>query len=66
MERLVQLMGPRTRWWSNVGYPDWAWEYGDFSDGQAWNPVTGHTFDRAVIGAGAEATVTFLTVADSW
>lgn len=65
MELLVQLMGPQTRWLSNVGYPDWAWEYGDFSGGQAWSPVTGHTFDRAVIGVGGEATVTLLTVADS-
>ncbi len=63
--RVVELLGPEAQWWTNVSYPAWAWEYGDFSDGQSWTPVTGHEFDRAVIGVGGEVTITLLTVSNS-
>ncbi|WP_242910060.1 hypothetical protein [Actinomadura terrae] len=64
LDRVVQTLGPQTRWWTNVSYSTWCWEHGDFSDGFSSNPVTGHEFDRAVIGIGADATVTLLAFAD--
>lgn len=38
-EAMVRLLGPGTRWWANT-------------DLMAWNPVTRHTFDALVVGAG--------------
>ncbi|MFF0524085.1 hypothetical protein ACFYTC_35775 [Actinomadura nitritigenes] len=65
LECVVHTLGARTRWWTIVAYPAWCWEHGDFSTGFMSNPVTGHDFDRAVVGIGDNATVTLLAFADS-
>ncbi|WP_339156514.1 hypothetical protein [Actinomadura luteofluorescens] len=61
---VVDILGPEVRWWSNVRYPAWAWECGDFEDGFTANPVTWHTYDCAMIGVGNGVAVTFLAYAD--
>jgi hypothetical protein len=44
---LARLLGRSARWWANA-------------DGGGWNPVTGHTFDALVTGAGGGVIVTVL------
>jgi hypothetical protein len=44
---LARSLGRSARWWANA-------------DGGGWNPVTGHTFDALVIGAGGGVIVTVL------
>jgi len=44
---LARLTGPGTRWWTNT----------DLSE---WNPVTQHTFDAMVVGAGNGIVVTLI------
>lgn len=47
-EALTQLLGQGTRWWTNT------------DDLEGWNPVTRHTFDAVVVGAGNGVIVTVL------
>ncbi len=44
---LASLTGPGTRWWTNT-------------DLTTWNPVTQHTFDAMVVGAGNGIVVTLI------
>lgn len=44
---LTMLTGPGTRWWTNT-------------DLTTWNPVTQHTFDAMVVGAGNGIVVTLI------
>jgi len=44
---LAALIGPDTRWWTNT-------------DLTRWNPITQHTFDAIVIGAGNGVIVTLI------
>lgn len=44
---LARLTGPGTRWWTNT-------------DLTTWNPVTQHTFDAMVVGAGNGTVVTLI------
>jgi hypothetical protein len=44
---LARLTGPGTRWWTNT-------------DLTTWNPVTQHTFDAMVVGAGNGIVVTLI------
>nr|WP_239542203.1 hypothetical protein [Micromonospora terminaliae] len=48
--RLADLLGPQTRWWSNT------------EDVTSWDPVTRHTMDALVIGAGGGVLVVVLAV----
>lgn len=48
-DRLADLLGRQTRWWSNT-------------DLTGWNPVTRHTMDALVIGAGGGVIVAVLAV----
>ncbi|QFG22007.1 hypothetical protein [Actinomadura sp. WMMB 499] len=63
--RVVDALGPETRWWSNVSYPDRAWASGDYSGDFSSSPVTGYTTDCAVVGIGRYATLTMLAFAES-
>jgi hypothetical protein len=45
---LARLTGPGTRWWANT-------------DLTTWNPITQHTFDAMVVGAGNGIVVTLIT-----
>ena len=65
LQCVVDTLGTKTRWWTNVAYSAWCWGHGDFSADFMSNPVTGHDFDRAVVGIGDSATVTLLAFADS-
>ncbi|MEV0664786.1 hypothetical protein ACIBI3_32485 [Actinomadura luteofluorescens] len=62
--KVVDLLGPDVRWWSNVEYPAWAWECGDFSGNFGANPLTGHTYDCAMVGIGDAVAVAFLAYSD--
>jgi hypothetical protein len=44
---LTSLTGPGTRWWTNT-------------DLDTWNPITQHTFDAVVVGAGNGIVVTLI------
>ena len=44
---IARLTGPGTRWWTNT-------------DLTTWNPVTQHTFDAMVVGAGNGLVVTLI------
>ena len=44
---VARLTGPGTRWWTNT-------------DLTTWNPVTQHTFDAMVVGAGNGIVVTLI------
>ena len=44
---LARLIGPGTRWWTNT-------------DLTTWNPITQHTFDAMVVGAGNGIVVTLI------
>jgi hypothetical protein len=44
---LARLTGPGTRWWTNT-------------DLTTWNPITQHTFDAMVVGAGNGIVVTLI------
>jgi len=44
---VASLTGPGTRWWTNT-------------DLSTWNPVTQHTFDAMVVGAGNGIVVTLI------
>jgi hypothetical protein len=44
---LARLTGPGTRWWTNTDLTE-------------WNPVTQHTFDAMVVGAGNGIVVTLI------
>ncbi len=44
---LARLTGPGTRWWTNT-------------DLSTWNPVTQHTFDAMIVGAGNGLVVTLI------
>lgn len=44
---MARLTGPGTRWWTNT-------------DLSTWNPVTQHTFDAMVVGAGNGTVVTLI------
>jgi hypothetical protein len=44
---MVEQFGPRTRWWTNM-------------DPARWRPVTRHTFDAVVVGAGNGIIMTVL------
>jgi hypothetical protein len=46
-EELAKLIGPDTRWWTNT-------------DLTTWNPITQHTFDAIVVGAGNGVIVTLI------
>jgi hypothetical protein len=54
---LVRLLGPGTRWWTNVS----SWT---FTPARAWQPVTRHTMDAVVVGAGSGVIVTVLAFDD--
>jgi hypothetical protein len=45
---MARLIGPGTRWWTNT-------------DLTTWNPVTQHTFDAMIVGAGNGIVVTVIT-----
>ncbi|TDB95485.1 hypothetical protein [Actinomadura sp. 7K534] len=64
LQQVAHLLGPQNRWWSNCVFPNWCFDTGDFYDGVERWPVTDHTFDRALIGIGDQATVTFLAFAE--
>jgi hypothetical protein len=54
-QRVVKLLGREATWWTNV----------ELSDGvRAWTPVTRHTFDGVIAGAGLEAIVVLLQVGE--
>ncbi|MVZ99330.1 hypothetical protein F8568_002785 [Actinomadura sp. LD22] len=65
LERLIFLLQPDARWWTNVEYAAWNWEHGEFHDTFGSSPVTGHMLDCALVGIGHDATVTFLAYSDS-
>jgi hypothetical protein len=44
---MARLLGPGTRWWTNT-------------DLTTWNPITQHTFDAIVVGAGNGMIVTVI------
>jgi hypothetical protein len=44
---LARLTGPGTRWWTNT-------------DLSTWNPITQHTFDAMIVGAGNGIVVTLI------
>ncbi len=44
---MASLIGPGTRWWTNT-------------DLSTWNPVTQHTFDAMIVGAGNGIVVTLV------
>jgi hypothetical protein len=44
---LARLTGPGTRWWTNT-------------DLTSWNPITQHTFDAMIVGAGNGLVVTLI------
>jgi hypothetical protein len=46
-EEIARLTGPGTRWWTNT-------------DLATWNPITQHTFDAMVVGAGNGLVVTLI------
>jgi hypothetical protein len=46
-EEMARLTGPGTRWWTNT-------------DLTSWNPITQHTFDAMVVGAGNGIVVTVI------
>jgi hypothetical protein len=46
-EEMARLTGPGTRWWTNT-------------DLARWNPITQHTFDAVVVGAGNGIIVTVI------
>lgn len=52
---LTRLLGPSTRWWTNV-------ESWTFTPARAWKPVTRHTMDAVVVGVGSGVIVTVLAV----
>jgi hypothetical protein len=54
---LVRLLGPGTRWWTNVSSRT-------FTPARAWQPVTRHTMDAVVVGAGGGVIVTVLAFDD--
>ncbi|MEV4253311.1 hypothetical protein AB0J52_09085 [Spirillospora sp. NPDC049652] len=63
--RVPKLLGPEARWWSNVTFDDpEEWRPLGRPTRYSWRPVTGHTFDRVLIGSGAGALVTILAFAD--
>ncbi|RFU39533.1 hypothetical protein DZF91_21820 [Actinomadura logoneensis] len=63
--RVLKLLGPEARWWSNVAFDDpGEWRSLRRPRCYSWRPVTGHTFDHVLIGAGAGAQVTVLAFAD--
>lgn len=31
VSKVVDILGPSVRWWSDVDFPAWSWEYGDFN-----------------------------------
>jgi hypothetical protein len=47
LAEMARLTGPGTRWWTNT-------------DLSTWNPVTQHTFDAMVVGAGNGVVVTLI------
>jgi hypothetical protein len=47
LSEIARLTGPGTRWWTNT-------------DLTTWNPVTQHTFDAMVVGAGNGLVVTLI------
>jgi hypothetical protein len=47
LAELARLTGPDTRWWVNT-------------DLTTWNPITQHTFDAVVVGAGSGIVVTLV------
>ncbi len=54
---LISLLGPGARWWTNVS----SWT---FTPARGWNPVTRHTMDAVVAGAGGGVTVVVLALDD--
>ncbi|MDO0936369.1 hypothetical protein QQY66_33455 [Streptomyces sp. DG2A-72] len=55
-ERVVRLLGYEVAWYTNIT---------DLSPrARAWNPVTRHTFDGVVAGAGDQFTVVLLQVGE--
>jgi hypothetical protein len=48
-QELASMTGPDTRWWTNT-------------DLTRWNPITQHTFDAIVVGAGNGIIVTLIAV----
>ncbi|WP_141666081.1 hypothetical protein [Streptomyces hirsutus] len=55
-ERVVRLLGHESVWYTNIS---------DLSPrSRAWNPVTRHTFDGLVAGAGGHFTVVLLQVGE--
>ncbi len=46
-DEMARLTGPGTRWWTNT-------------DLSRWNPITQHTFDAVVVGAGNGMIVTVI------
>jgi hypothetical protein len=47
LSEIARLTGPGTRWWTNT-------------DLTTWNPITQHTFDAMVVGAGNGIVVTLI------
>jgi hypothetical protein len=48
LQELVELAGPGLRWWTNT-------------DLTRWNPITQHTFDAVVVGAGNGVILTLIS-----
>jgi hypothetical protein len=55
VKTLRRLLGYGAHWWTNVD----SWNY---TAARSWNPVTRHTMDTVVIGAGGGVIVTVLAV----
>jgi len=55
VKTLIRLLGYGAHWWTNVD----SWT---FTPARSWNPVTRHSMDAVVIGAGGGVIVTVLVV----
>lgn len=65
LAEVVRILGPRARWWCNALLdPPSELPGGGRTGSYAFYPVTNWSADRVLIGAGAEAIVTFLTFVD--
>jgi hypothetical protein len=62
--QVMTALGPDACWWSNVDF-SYAEKWEDGSpDACASDPLTKHTFSRALVGVGNNMVVTFLAVAE--
>ncbi|ONI88629.1 hypothetical protein ALI144C_06250 [Actinosynnema sp. ALI-1.44] len=65
LHQVMNALGPDSYWRSNndFSYAE-AWSADGQPDAYASDPVTGHCFNRALVGSGNGVVVTFLAVAD--